>query len=601
MHDSVITFIQDLAVIMIVAGLVTVVFHRLKQPVVLGYIVAGVLIGPHTPPFELIKDEHTIKILAELGVIFLMFSLGLEFSFRKLLRVGATALIAAVLEIVVMIWLGYQIGLWLGWNNNLDALFLGAILAISSTTIIVKALNDLKMKHERFAHLIFGVLIVEDILGIGLIALLSGVAISGSVSGSDVFFTISKLSLFMIIAMLVGILLVPRLLAYIARFRSNEMLLITVLGLCFGFCLLVVKLEYSMVLGAFIIGAIIAEARELHWIERLIEPVRDMFSAIFFVAVGLLLDPKILTAYAVPILIIAGAVIIGKVVSCTLGAMIAGNDGRTSLRMGMGLSQIGEFSFIIASLGMAYKVTSDFLYPIAVAVSAITTLTTPYLIRMADPLAKTIARLTPRPLARIVDLYGEWLSNLHPQGTNAVIWNMIKRMLIQIAINMAVVVAIFLTSAYLAVHLGNDFLADWISDIDWRKSLIWGSTTVLSLPFLIAAFRKFKALSMMLAEMSVRESVTGRHTQQVRRIISEILPLLFLTVTMLFLAALSASILPKRESLILVIVSIVAIVFVLRRWFVRIHSRLQIALYETLDHEEENEAGKNEPPQNPPS
>ena len=166
---------------------------------------------------------------------------------------------------------------------------------------------------------------------------------------------------------------------------------------------------------------------------------------------------------------------------------------------------------------------------------------------------------------------------------------------------MAVVVAIFLTSAYLAVHLGNDFLADWISDIDWRKSLIWGSTTVLSLPFLIAAFRKFKALSMMLAEMSVRESVTGRHTQQVRRIISEILPLLFLTVTMLFLAALSASILPKRESLILVIVSIVAIVFVLRRWFVRIHSRLQIALYETLDHEEENEAGKNEPPQNPPS
>ena len=601
MHDSVITFIQDLAVIMIVAGLVTVVFHRLKQPVVLGYIVAGVLIGPHTPPFELIKDEHTIKILAELGVIFLMFSLGLEFSFRKLLRVGATALIAAVLEIVVMIWLGYQIGLWLGWNNNLDALFLGAILAISSTTIIVKALNDLKMKHERFAHLIFGVLIVEDILGIGLIALLSGVAISGSVSGSDVFFTISKLSLFMIIAMLVGILLIPRLLAYIARFRSNEMLLITVLGLCFGFCLLVVKLEYSMVLGAFIIGAIIAEARELHWIERLIEPVRDMFSAIFFVAVGLLLDPKILTAYAVPILIIAGAVIIGKVVSCTLGAMIAGNDGRTSLRMGMGLSQIGEFSFIIASLGMAYKVTSDFLYPIAVAVSAITTLTTPYLIRMADPLAKTIARLTPRPLARIVDLYGEWLSNLHPQGTNAVIWNMIKRMLIQIAINMAVVVAIFLTSAYLAVHLGNDFLADWISDIDWRKSLIWGSTTVLSLPFLIAAFRKFKALSMMLAEMSVRESVTGRHTQQVRRIISEILPLLFLTVTMLFLAALSASILPKRESLILVIVSIVAIVFVLRRWFVRIHSRLQIALYETLDHEEENEAGKNEPPQNPPS
>ena len=593
MHDSVITFIQDLAVIMIVAAVVTVIFHRLKQPVVLGYIAAGVLVGPHTPPFSLINDEHTIKVLAELGVIFLMFSLGLEFSFRKLLRVGATALIAAVLEIVVMIWIGYQIGLWLGWNNNLDALFLGAILAISSTTIIVKVLNDLKMKNERFAQLIFGVLIVEDILGIGLIALLSGVAISGSVSGSDVALTISKLTLFMIVAMLVGILLVPRILSYISQFRSDEMLLVTVLGLCFGFCLLVVKLEYSMVLGAFVIGAIMAEARELHRIEQLIAPVRDMFSAIFFVAVGLLLDPRIMVRYATPILVIAGAVIIGKVVSCTIGAMIAGNDGRTSLRMGMGMSQIGEFSFIIASLGMAYKVTSDFLYPIAVAVSAITTLTTPYLIRAADPLAKRMARLTPRPLSRIVSLYGEWLNNLHPQGTSAVIWNMIKRVLIQIGINMAVVIAIFLCSAYLAINLGDDFLASWIADADWRKSLIWGSTLVVSLPFLIAAFRKFKALSMMLAEMSVRESVTGRHTQPVRRIISEILPLLFLTGTMLFLSALSASILPKRESLILVIFCIIAIVFVLRRWFVRIHSRLQIALYETLDHEEENDQEKN--------
>ena len=567
MHDSVITFISDLAVIMIVAGIVTIIFHRLKQPVVLGYIVAGILIGPHTPPFELIKDEHTIKVLAELGVIFLMFSLGLEFSIRKLLKVGATALIAAVLEIVVMIWLGYQIGLWLGWNNNLDALFLGAILAISSTTIIVKALNDLKMKHERFAQLIFGVLIVEDILGIGLIALLSGVAISGSVSGSDVFFTISKLSLFMIVALLVGILLVPRLLGYVANFRSNEMMLVTVLG-------------------DFIIGAIIAEAKELHWIEKSIEPIRDMFSAIFFVAVGLLLDPKIMIDYAVPILIIAGAVIIGKVASCTIGAMIAGNDGRTSLKVGMGLSQIGEFSFIIAALGMSYKVTSDFLYPIAVAVSAITTLTTPYLIRAADPAARQLGKMIPQPVARIASLYGEWLNNLHPQGTNAVIWNMIKRILTQIGINMAIVIAIFLCSTYLAVNLQSHFLSDWIGDIDWRKSLIWGTTLVISLPFLIAAFRKFKALSMMLAEMSVRESITGRHTQQVRRIISETLPLLFLTVTMLLLSALSAGILPKREALILVIISIIAIVFLLRSWFVRIHSRLQIALYETLDHED---------------
>ncbi|MDQ4171903.1 cation:proton antiporter, partial [Pseudomonas aeruginosa] len=341
-------FIQDLAVIMLVAGVVTILFHRLRQPVVLGYIVAGFIIGPHTPPFGLIHDEDTIKTLAELGVIFLMFCLGLEFSLRKLFQVGATAFIAAFLEIVLMIWIGFEIGRFFEWST-MDSLFLGAILAISSTTIIVKALGDLKMKNERFAQLIFGVLIVEDILGIGIIALLSGIAVSGSVETGEVFSTVGKLSLFMIVALVVGILLVPRLLAYVAKFESNEMLLVTVLGLCFGFCLLVVKLEYSMVLGAFLIGAIMAESRQLVQIERLIEPVRDMFSAIFFVAIGLLIDPKILVEYAWPIALITVAVVLGKMFSCGMGAFIAGNDGRTSLRVGMGLSQIGEFSFIIAA------------------------------------------------------------------------------------------------------------------------------------------------------------------------------------------------------------------------------------------------------------
>ncbi len=383
-------FIQDLAVIMLVAGVVTILFHRLRQPVVLGYIVAGFIIGPHTPPFGLIHDEDTIKTLAELGVIFLMFCLGLEFSLRKLFQVGATAFIAAFLEIVLMIWIGFEIGRFFEWST-MDSLFLGAILAISSTTIIVKALGDLKMKNERFAQLIFGVLIVEDILGIGIIALLSGIAVSGSVETGEVFSTVGKLSLFMIVALVVGILLVPRLLAYVAKFESNEMLLVTVLGLCFGFCLLVVKLEYSMVLGAFLIGAIMAESRQLVQIERLIEPVRDMFSAIFFVAIGLLIDPKILVEYAWPIALITVAVVLGKMFSCGMGAFIAGNDGRTSLRVGMGLSQIGEFSFIIAALGMTLKVTSDFLYPVAVAVSAITTLLTPYLIRAADPLSQHLA------------------------------------------------------------------------------------------------------------------------------------------------------------------------------------------------------------------
>ncbi|WP_443691128.1 cation:proton antiporter, partial [Pseudomonas sp.] len=488
-----ISFIQDLAVIMLVAGVVTVLFHRLKQPVVLGYIVAGFIIGPHTPPFGLIHDEDTIKTFAELGVIFLMFCLGLEFSLRKLFKVGATAFIAAFLEIVLMIWIGYEIGRFFNWNA-MDSLFLGAILAISSTTIIVKALNDLKMKNQRFAQLIFGILIVEDILGIGIIALLSGIAVSGSVSSGEVFSTVGKLSLFMVVALVIGILLVPRLLAYVARFESNEMLLVTVLGLCFGFCLLVAKLEYSMVLGAFLIGAIMAESRQLLKIEQLIEPVRDMFSAIFFVAIGLMIDPKILLDYAWPIAVISVAVVLGKMLSCGLGAFIAGNDGRTSLRVGMGLSQIGEFSFIIAALGMTLQVTSDFLYPVAVAVSVITTLLTPYLIRSADPLSMKLAAMMPKRIARVFGLYGEWLRSIQPQGQGALLASMIRRILLQVGVNLALVVAIFFCGGYFAEGIGG-YLSDWPRDDSQHKALIWGVSLLVSLPFLIAAYRKLKALS----------------------------------------------------------------------------------------------------------
>jgi len=296
-------FIQDLAVIMLIAGVVTVVFNRFKQPVVLGYIVAGVIIGPHTPPFNLIQDDKTVHILSELGVIFLLFSLGLEFSLKKLAKVGATAVVAAVAEIMLMIWIGYEIGIYFGWKT-MDAVFLGAMLAVSSTTIIVKALNELGMKNEKFAQIIFGILIVEDILAIGMIALLSGIATSGSVDSGEVVNTVGKLLLFMVVSLVVGILIVPRLLNYVARFKSNEMLLVTVLGILFGFCLLVMKLEYSVALGAFLVGAVMAESRQIHRIERIIESIRDMFSAIFFVAIGLLFDPNVLAKYWLPITVI---------------------------------------------------------------------------------------------------------------------------------------------------------------------------------------------------------------------------------------------------------------------------------------------------------
>ena len=570
---------------MLIAGVVTILFHRFKQPVVLGYIVAGFLIGPHTPPVGLIHDEETIKTLAELGVIFLMFCLGLEFSLRKLFKVGATAFIAAFLEIGLMIWIGYEIGQYFGWNN-MDSLFLGAILAISSTTIIIKALGDLKMKNERFAQLIFGVLIVEDILGIGIIALLSGIAVSGNVETGQVFATVGKLTLFMIVALVVGILLVPRILAYVARFESSEMLLVTVLGLCFGFCLLVVKLEYSMVLGAFLIGAIMAESRQLAQIERLVEPIRDMFSAIFFVAIGLMIEPRILLDYAWPIAVITCAVVIGKIVTCSLGAIVAGNDGRTSLRVGMGLSQIGEFSFIIAALGISLQVTSDFLYPVAVAVSAITTLLTPYLIRAADPLSGKLAQVMPERVSRVFALYGDWLRSIQPQGQSAVLAGMIRKILMQVGVNLAIVVAIFLGGAYFAGTLAT-YLAPWVAQDNLQKALIWGAALLLALPFLIAAYRKLKALSMLLAELSVRPEKAGRHTARVRKVIAELIPLLSLAGIMLLVMALSASILPTGELLIVIGLLAAGVIALLWRWFIRVHSRMQIALFETLDKPEQ--------------
>ena len=577
-------FVQDLAVIMLVAGLVTLLFHQLKLPVVLGYILAGVLIGPHTPPFALIHDQQTIHTLAELGVVFLLFSLGLEFSLKKLAKVGMAALIAGITEIAVMIWLGYQIGSAFGWQT-MDSLFLGAMLAISSTTIIIKALEGLDLKNEKFAQLIFGVLIIEDILAIAILVLLAGIATSGHVSTTAVFATLGELTLFIIVSLVVGILTIPRLLNYIDNFRSNEMLLISVLGLLFGFCLLVIKLEYSMALGAFLIGAIIAESRQVEKIEHLIEPIRDMFSAIFFVAIGLLFNPNVLVDYAVPILVITLAVVVGKVVSCSLGAFVAGQDARTSVKVGMGLAQIGEFSFIIASLGVALKVTSDFLYPIAVAVAAITTLLTPYLIKSSDGVSHQLSRILPSRVKQVGSAYTVWLQNIQPQGDNVFLAKMIRRIIIHALVNFALVIAIFLMSAHFAYVL-EKYLPLLVVNEGLEKAVIWSGALLLSLPFLIAAYRKIKALSMLLAEMSVNPERAGQYTMPVRKMISEVIPIVSVLIILLLVSVLSASILPPTKWLWLVVLLFALLVPLLWSRFVKLHSRLQIALMETLDHEE---------------
>ncbi|WP_137718315.1 cation:proton antiporter [Methylobacillus flagellatus] len=582
MHAA--AFIQDLAVIMLVAGMVTIVFHRFKQPVVLGYILAGLIIGPHTPPFPFIHDQDTINTLAELGIVFLMFSLGLEFSLRKLRAVGATAIVAALTEIVLMIWLGYEIGRYFSWNT-MDALFLGAMLAISSTTIIVKALEELDMKRERFAQLIFGILIVEDILAIGIIALLSSLAVNGSISTLDAAATLGKLTLFMVVSLVFGILLVPRLLQYVASFKRDEMLLITVLGLCFGFCLLVIKLEYSVALGAFMIGAIMAESRQIKLIERLIKPVRDMFSAIFFVTIGLLLDPNTIIQYAQPVMVVTLVVILGKIISCSLGTLAAGNDGRTSLRVGMGMAQIGEFSFIIAALGLTLGVTSHFLYPIAVAASVITTLLTPYLIKAADPLSTSITRHVPARMAAFFDLYARWLQSSPPESDSALLASIYRKTLLQIFVNLCLVSAFFIAGSHL---LGLHWIKPpvWMNSVDWEKALLWGSALLLSSPFLIAVFRKTQAMSLLLADHST-QGIPWNEGEKLRKLISQGVPVLMLLVIALLIGWLGHGIQPSWQVLMMVLLVTGALVALLWRWFVRLHYHMQISLMETLSQEKD--------------
>lgn len=575
-------FIQDLAMVMIIAGIVTVLFHRLKQPVVLGYIVAGIIIGPYTPPFQLIHDKDTIDTLAELGVIFLLFSLGLEFSLKKLARVGIPALVAAVAEIVVMMWVGYEIGMYFGWGS-MNALFLGAMLAVSSTTIIIKALEELKMKHQPFAQLIFGVLIIEDILAIAMIALLSAIATTGEIQTSTVFATLGNLSLFMVTSLVVGILLVPRILAYVAKFKSNEMLLITVLAICFGFCLLVAKLNYSMALGAFVIGAIMAESKQHHLIEQIIEPIRHMFSAIFFVAIGLLFDPNVVVEYTMPIFIITIAVVVGKLFSCGMGSFIAGQDGRTSMRVGMGLSQIGEFSFIIAALGVSLKVTSDFLYPIVVAVSAITTLLTPYLIKLADPASVKLGEIMPKRVAEMGTHYTKWLQNIHPQGNSAQIIAIVRKTTFQVLINLTLVIAVFIISAYASPYIAK-YLVNFGISMRWSNMIVWGLALFLSSPCSMVAYGKMKALSMMLSELSVSKNMTGEYTARVRRIMSELLLLAAIVGFFVLIMALSTSILPSADYFIMVIVLVVVFCWFCRKRFLTLHARLKEALLNTFSN-----------------
>lgn len=396
--------IADLALILISASLMTLLFKKLKQPLVLGYVVAGFLASPHLSFTPSVMDTANIQTWADIGVIFLLFALGLEFSFKKIVKVGGPAIIAACTIIFCMILVGVAVGTSFGWKR-MDCIFLGGMIAMSSTTIIYKAFDDLGILKKQFTGLVLSVLILEDILAIVLMVMLSTMAVSNNFEGTEMLESVAKLLFFLILWFVVGIYLIPELLKRCRKLMSDETMLIVSLGLCFGMVVVAAHTGFSAAFGAFIMGSILAETLEAEHIEQLVKPVKDLFGAIFFVSVGMMVDPGMIVEYAIPILVITLAVIVGQSLFGTLGVLLSGQPLKTAMQCGFSLTQIGEFAFIIASLGVSLNVTSHFLYPIVVAVSVITTFLTPYMIRLAEPASNFVDAHMPKRWKGFLDRY----------------------------------------------------------------------------------------------------------------------------------------------------------------------------------------------------
>lgn len=464
------TIITDLSMILLVAGITTILFKKINQPLVLGYIVAGFITGPNFNFFPTIADSTNINAWSEIGVIFLLFALGLEFSFYKLKSVGGTAGIATAVEIGGMLLVGYAAGSLLGWNH-MDSLFLGGMLAMSSTTIIIKAFDDLKMRAQRFTEVVFGILIVEDIAGIIMMVLLATLAVATTnVSSLELLLSIGRLVFFLVLWFVLGMYLVPSFFKWAQRLMNDETLVIVAIGLCLGMVVLATHLGFSSALGAFIMGSLIAEAPNAEKIEHLIAPIKDLFGAVFFVSVGMLVNPALLLEQALPIFVLVVATIIGKLIFSTLGVLASGKSLSTSIHCGFSLAQIGEFSFIIASLGMSLGVISNFLYPIIVAVSVITTFTTPFCITAAEPAYNKLVSILP---TRVVSWLNRYTDNDESTGKDKdwknLLYIYVMRMMIFSTLLLAVAIG---SSTYLQPYLADTLKLPYANIITAALTLI---------------------------------------------------------------------------------------------------------------------------------
>lgn len=483
--------VKDLALILVVAGVVTIVFKKLKQPLVLGYVVAGFLVSPHMPYTMSVVDKADISTWGDIGVMFLLFSLGLDFSFKKILKMGMSPVIATCSVVFCMMMLGIVAGHAFGWSR-MDCIFLGGMLAMSSTTIIYKAFDDLGLRQQRFAGLVMSVLILEDILAIVLMVMLSALVIGGNPDGGEMLGSVMKIGFFLILWFVVGIFLIPWMLRSMRKLINNETLLIVSLGLCCAMAVLSTKVGFSSAFGAFVMGSILAETVEADRIIRLVEPVKNLFGAVFFVSVGMLVDPHVLVEYAVPIACLVLTILVGQAVFGTFSFMLSGQPLKPAMQCGFSMAQIGEFSFIIASLGLSLGVIGEFLYPVVVAVSVITTFLTPYMIRAANPCYGMLERRLP----------GRWIAALNnvtlsrrPANTGRK-WKSLLMQMLRVTVIYAI-----LSGA--AIALMFTFFLPFIRHVlpHWWANAVCGLATLLMIsPFLRAIVMKknhseeFKAL-----------------------------------------------------------------------------------------------------------
>ena len=489
------TMIRDLALMLMMAGVVTLVFKKLKQPLVLGYIVAGFLVSPHMPYTASVVDMSNIHLWADIGVMFLLFSLGLDFSFKKILKMGASPIISVVCIIFAMSILGVIVGHSFGWSK-MNCIFLGGMLAMSSTTIIYKAFDDLGLRQQQFAGLVMSVLILEDILAIVMMVMLSAIASGSNPDGGQMLDAIVKIGFFLILWLVVGIFAIPLFLRRVRKLINSEVLLIVSLGLCCDMAVISTGVGFSSAFGAFIMGSILAETIEAERIEKLVEPVKNLFGAVFFVSVGMLVDPQILLDYALPIFILVMTIIIGQAIFGSLAFLLGGESLKSAMRCGFSMAQIGEFSFIIASLGLSLGVIGDFLYPVVVAVSVITTFLTPYMIRFATPAYNALEKRLPTRVIKSLN----HLSMSHPDSNEKSQW---KSLLTQMTINTVVYsilsLAVITVMFTFLLPFTRRLLPGW--ELHWYANAITGVITVLCIsPFLRAMVMKknhseeFKAL-----------------------------------------------------------------------------------------------------------